>query len=120
MPFDREQYQLALRAIAAKNLVVYGPRVLILRDKEDTVTKGGLYVPDEAQRKKKTGTVVALGQGYEEASSDEYVAGIKIGHQVAFNSYDGILQTLETSEGPVEVIVLHVGNLYLGWPNKEV
>lgn len=120
MPFNKQLYDRALRCIKVKNIVVYGPRVLVLRDEEEKVTKGGLFVPDEAQKKKRTGTVVALGQGYVEAGEKEYASGVTVGHSVAFNSYDGVPHTFEDKDGPFELVALHVGNLYMGWPNKEV
>lgn len=120
MAFDINLYRRALRYIQDKPLVVYGPRVLVLRDAEETMTKGGLYVPDQAQKKKRSGTVVALGQGYEKAGEDEFVHGVCVGHSVAFNAYDGVAHTFEDNEGAFELIALHVGNLYMGWPNKEV
>jgi chaperonin GroES len=49
----------------------------------ETMTKGGLFIPDSVQQKPKTGTVVAVGKDVKEAKEGNYVlfgkmAGIHI------------------------------------------
>lgn len=119
MPFNRVKYNAVLRSITEQEIVVFGPRVLILRDDSEAETKGGLVIPDEAKVRKRKGTIVALGQGYAEAGEDEYVQGITVGYRVTFNAYDGIEHDIDTDEGTVPVVAMHVGNLYLGWKAPE-
>ncbi|MCQ1534606.1 co-chaperone GroES [Methanosarcina sp. KYL-1] len=38
-----------------------GERVLLKHQKKETVTKGGIYIPESAQKEKKEGLVVAVG-----------------------------------------------------------
>lgn len=56
----------AVRAVqaAAKKVVPLFDRVLIEKAEAVTKTKGGLYIPEKAQGKVVTGTVVATGPGH--------------------------------------------------------
>jgi chaperonin GroES len=120
VPFNKEKYDACLNAIKRKGITVYGPRVLVIRDDAVETTKGGLVIPDEAQTKPKVGTVIALGQGYMTAEEAAFLKGVKVGHHIAFNAYDGVEQLLDTRVGKLVVDVQHVGNLYMGWDTKEL
>ena len=51
--------------------------VIVKPDKEETMTEGGLYIPDTAQEKPKQGTVIAVGNRtsyYEGGGYSSYVA----------------------------------------------
>ena len=58
-----------------------GSRVLIKIQEAETKTKAGLYIPDTAQEKTQTGTVVAVGE-------DENIS-VKAGHKVMYDKYAG-------------------------------
>lgn len=104
---------------AAKKYVVYGPRIMVLRDGSEEVSRGGIIIPDEAQRTKKVGTVVAIGAGYDAIAEKEFVEGVVIGHRVTFNAYDGVSHTIPVGDRKIEVLVMHCGNLYMGWSRNE-
>lgn len=120
MPFNRQKYQALIDALDNIGWVTFGPRVMVLRDDPVAETKGGLIIPDQAQKHQKSGTVVSLGQGYQDAGEQEYVKGVTVGFHVLFNAYDGVEITIPTREGDIPVLICHVGNLYVGRPNKEV
>ncbi len=120
MPFNREKYHALLETLTERGWLTFGPRVMVLRDDAPKETTGGLVIPDEAQKREKGGTVVSLGQGYMEAGEKEYTKGVTVGFYVLFNSYDGVEMVFKTRLGEIPVVLLHVGNLYAGRPNKEV
>lgn len=119
MPYDAELAKKVIDAIRSKPYIVYGPRVIILRDKPEDTTKGGLVVPDQAQRTKKSGTVVGMGAGYNEATAKEFnVYPLEVGHRVTFNAYDGVEHLIPVDGKHVPVLGMHIANLYFGWEHK--
>lgn len=122
MPFNKECFDAAVAAINEHEIMVTpafdgGARVMVLRDDSDTQTKGGLVIPDQAQKRKRTGTVVATS---ERAEGDPYYAAVAVGKRVSFNAYEGTLHAIPTSIGQVEVVVMHISQLYLTWRSTEV
>ncbi|RLW68316.1 MAG: co-chaperone GroES [spirochete symbiont of Stewartia floridana] len=57
-------------------------RVLIKVGEAETVTASGLYIPDTAQEKTQTGTVVAVGD-------DKDAITVKVGDKVMYDKYAG-------------------------------
>lgn len=65
-------------------------RVLVKKDEPETVTKGGIVIPDQAQEKVTKGTVVAVGPGkYAEKTGNFMPTTLKVGDVVLFHSYAG-------------------------------
>ena len=61
-----------------------GIRVVIEPKEAETMTAGGLYIPDNAKEKPQQGTVVAVGPG----SKDEPME-VKVGDAVLYGKYAG-------------------------------
>lgn len=121
MPFNKKKYDAVMSSIKTEGYILFGPRVLVLRDDPVKETAGGLVIPDQAQTTEKSGTVLALGQGYMEAGEKEYTKGVEVGMHILFNTYDGVAVNIPTrTEGTIVCQMLHVGNLYIGMKNKEV
>ncbi len=59
-------------------------RVIVKADAAETITKGGIIIPDTAQEKPQRGTVVAAGPG----KKDEPVT-VKPGNKVLYGKYAG-------------------------------
>jgi len=57
-------------------------RVLIKVEEAETKTASGLYIPDTAQEKTQTGTVVAVGD-------DKEMITVKVGDKVMYDKYAG-------------------------------
>ena len=53
------------------NITPLGERVLIKQTKKEERTKGGIYIPDSAQKERKEGTVMAVGMTKEGNSHEE-------------------------------------------------
>lgn len=67
-----------------------GARVLILRDEAQTKTESGLYLPETAKDKPKTGTVKSVGDGaLNHDTGDRIPLTVKPGDKVLFSSYAG-------------------------------
>lgn len=64
--------------------------VMIQRDAAETVTKGGIVLPDSAQEKPKMGTVISVGPGRIDSKTGEpSVLCVQKGERVLFKGYAG-------------------------------
>lgn len=59
-----------------------GNRVLVEPLNPDSVTKGGIHLPDTAQKAERQGVVRGLGTGVE-------LGGLAVGYRVAYSAYSG-------------------------------
>lgn len=64
------------------NIQPLGERVLLKAAKEETKTKGGIYIPDSAKEKKKEGIVVSAGK-----TKDGKDIPLKAGDKVLYGGY---------------------------------
>lgn len=66
-----------------------GDRVLVTRAETDSVTPGGIIVPESAKEKPREGTVIALGEGRTLDNGERSTFSVKVGDRVLFTSYGG-------------------------------
>ncbi len=67
-----------------------GSKVIVKRDTADEKTESGLYLPEKAKDKPKSGAVLAVGPGpINEDSGSRIPLSVKVGDKVLFNSYAG-------------------------------
>lgn len=111
--YDEKKVKRAIRGF--KNVAVYGPRCAVIRDDADTVSPGGIIIPDEAQKVMARGTIIKLGQSYRKVVEDLGVAGLEPGTRVTMNSYDGIGHSVEVNGEKIDFLILHLGQLYAGF-----
>ncbi len=111
---EHQQHVLNTIAYMTKaNIVVYNARIAVIRDPEDTVSPGGIIIPDAAQRKIPRGTVVGVGLG---VSMADDAPGTKIGDQVMYTKYNPTLFTIKLPNGETsDLEIMHVSDLYIGW-----
>ncbi|HAT56780.1 MAG TPA: co-chaperone GroES [Veillonellaceae bacterium] len=64
-------------------------RVLIKVEEEESKTKGGILLPDTAQKKSQKGTVLAVGAGKISDSGNRLAMEVKAGDHVLFAKYAG-------------------------------
>jgi len=82
-----------------KRLVPLGDRVLIERFVPQTTTKGGIMLPEKAQEKVKSGTVLAVGPGRKNEKTGELdPPQVKEGDRVLLPEYGGTKVELEDKE----------------------
>jgi chaperonin GroES len=63
-------------------------RVLIKVEESETKSAGGLFIPQTAQEKTQTGTVVAVGPGKETDKGKEPMT-VSVGQKVMYDKYAG-------------------------------
>jgi chaperonin GroES len=66
-------------------------RVLIKVEEAETKTASGLYIPDTAQEKTQTGTVVAIGD-------DKDMISVKVGDKVMYDKYAGTTVSIDDED----------------------
>jgi chaperonin GroES len=67
-----------------------GDKVLVKRDEAETRTESGLYLPEKAKDKPKSGTVTAVGPGAVNTDTGARIPlTLKPGDKVLFTSYAG-------------------------------
>jgi len=66
-----------------------GDRLLVRPDEAANVTKGGLFLPDQAREKPAQGTVVAVGAGRKLENGSVVPMCIQEGDSVIFSKYAG-------------------------------
>jgi chaperonin GroES len=64
-------------------------RVIVTRVKEETMTKGGIVIPDTAKEKPVEGKIVAVGNGKVLENGTVRKLDVKAGDTVLFGKYSG-------------------------------
>jgi chaperonin GroES len=77
-----------------------GDRVLIKMKEVETKTASGLYIPQTAQEKTTTGTIVAVGD-------DKDVITVKVGQEVMYDKYAGTSVKIDN----VDHLIVAMGDL---------
>ena len=75
-----------------------GDRVVVERDESETITAGGIVLPDTAKDKPTRGRVVSVGDGRQLDSGARVALQVKVGDRVLFSSYAGDTFKLGTRE----------------------
>lgn len=65
-------------------------RVLVIPDTADTMTTGGIVVPDIAQEKPARGKVVAVGPGKHDEAGERVPLAVKVGDTVLWSRWGGV------------------------------
>ena len=75
-----------------------GDRVVVEREEAETVTAGGIVLPDSAKDKPARGKIVSIGDGrlLDDGSRSKFQ--VKVGDRVLFSSYAGDTFKLGTRE----------------------
>ena|SRR5690349_5395121 len=64
-------------------------RVVIRRIKEDTKTKGGILIPDNAREKPVQGVVIAIGPGRRDEAGNLIPIDVRAGETILFGKWSG-------------------------------
>jgi len=64
-------------------------RIIVERIEEETMTAGGLYIPDSAKEKPMQGVVVAAGKGKSTEDGKVLALDVKVGDKILFGKYSG-------------------------------
>ena len=75
-----------------------GDRVVVEREQSETVTAGGIVLPDSAKDKPTRGKVISVGEGRLLDNGNRSVLQVKVGDRVLFSTYAGDTFKLGTRE----------------------
>jgi chaperonin GroES len=75
-----------------------GDRVVLERDESETVTAGGIVLPDTAKDKPTRGKVISVGDGRLSKDGKRIPLQVKAGNRVLFSSYAGDTFKIGTRE----------------------
>ncbi|MBV1908949.1 MAG: co-chaperone GroES [Kangiellaceae bacterium] len=64
-------------------------RVLVRRMEDETVSAGGILIPDNAKEKPSRGEILAVGNGKHLENGDVRALDVKVGDKVLFGKYSG-------------------------------
>ena len=87
----------------SKKIKPLNNRVLVRRSKPQA-TKGGIILPDSAQKKPQEGEVVATGPGKMNEDGRQEPMNVKPGDRVLFSSYAG--NEVKNKEGDEDLLIL--------------
>ncbi|KFP02525.1 hypothetical protein N300_06726, partial [Calypte anna] len=73
-------------------------RVLVERSAAETVTKGGIMIPEKAQGKVQEATVVAVGSGARGKNGEIQPVSVKVGEKVLLPEYGGTKIVIEDKD----------------------
>lgn len=80
----------ATKSAPAMKVRPIGDKILIERDEAESQTEAGIFLPESAKDKPRTGTVKAVGTGATNTETGELIPmTLKIGDKVIFSSYAG-------------------------------
>jgi chaperonin GroES len=82
----------------AAKLKPIGDKVLVKRLEAESVTKGGIVLPDAAKEKPKEGRVIALGEGRLDKEGKRVSFQVKKKDRILFSSYAGTEVTQDGEE----------------------
>lgn len=71
------------------NLRPLQDRIIVKRLEEESMTAGGLYIPDTAKEKPQKGEIVAVGKGKITEAGKVIPVDLKVGDTVLFGKYAG-------------------------------
>ncbi|ALC18097.1 MAG TPA: co-chaperone GroES [Deferrimonas sp.] len=73
-------------------------RIIVERLEEETMTSGGLYIPDSAKEKPQQGLVAAVGKGKVTEDGKVLPLDVKVGDKILFGKYSGTEIKVEGKE----------------------
>ena len=86
-----------------------GDRVVVEREESETVTSGGIVLPDSAKDKPTRGKVVSVGNGRLLDDGTRSKLQVKAGDRVLFSSYAGELVPFKLGER--DLLLMHESDI---------
>jgi chaperonin GroES len=80
------------------NLKPLSDRVVVRRVDSESVTKGGIVIPDAATEKADQGTVLAVGPGKRNKEGDVVALDVAVGDRVIFGKFAGQTVKVDSEE----------------------
>jgi chaperonin GroES len=73
-------------------------RIIVKRVEEETMTAGGIFIPETAKEKPQKGEIVAVGNGKKTDDGKVIPIDVKVGEKVLFGKYAGTEIKIEGEE----------------------
>jgi len=73
-------------------------RIIVKRVEEETMTAGGIFIPETAKEKPMKGEIVAVGHGKKTEDGKVIPIDVKVGEKVLFGKYAGTEIKIEGEE----------------------
>ena len=73
-------------------------RIIVKRVEEETMTAGGIFIPETAKEKPQKGEIVAVGNGKKTEDGKVIPIDVKVGEKVLFGKYAGTEVKIEGEE----------------------
>jgi chaperonin GroES len=73
-------------------------RIIVKRVEEETMTAGGIFIPETAKEKPQKGQIIAVGNGKKTEDGKVIPLDVKVGDQVLFGKYAGTEIKIEGEE----------------------
>jgi len=73
-------------------------RVIVRRMEEETLSAGGIVIPDSATEKPSRGEIIAVGNGKSTDSGELRPLDVKVGDKILFGKYSGTEVKVEGEE----------------------
>jgi len=73
-------------------------RIIVKRLEEETVTAGGIFIPETAKEKPQKGEIIAVGNGKKTEDGKVIPLDVKVGEKVLFGKYSGTEIKVEGEE----------------------
>jgi chaperonin GroES len=85
---ERQKINLAQASELAKSFQPLGPRVIVHRDPDESLSASGkIFLPDMQRERRATGTVLAVGPGYRQKDGTIRPLDVKPGDRIVFGKY---------------------------------
>lgn len=88
-------------------IVPLGDKVVLKRQEAESLTAGGIVLPDSAKDRPQRGEVIAIGDGHTKDDGTKVPLTVKEGDRVIFSSYAGD----EIKVGEEEYLLLREGDI---------
>lgn len=88
-------------------IIPLGDKVVLKRQEAESLTKGGIVLPDSAKDRPQRGEVIAIGDGHTKDDGTKVPLTVKEGDRVIFSSYAGD----EIKVGEEEYLLLREGDI---------
>ncbi len=73
-------------------------RVVVRRIEEDTMSAGGIVLPDTASEKPSQGEILAVGPGKKDDNGERLALDVEVGQKVIFGQYAGSTVKIDGEE----------------------
>ena len=73
-------------------------RIIVKRMEEETMTAGGIFIPETAKEKPQKGKIIAVGNGKKTEDGKVIPLDLKVGEKVLFGKYAGTEIKVEGEE----------------------